>query len=266
MGACWPIPALTIVLALQPQLQRIGPCQRRQYSCSAKRIVTRRDDIAGPQRVGLIFLIAREAEGRDLGILLGEVAERTRTYNAAKDRAKHAEDGVAGGSGFSLLRMVCSNVTGLMTKDKGELRLIVHQTHQLASDVDIAARNGEGVFDRAVEGGEMIDLAGVVDPREAGDSPADALYIGCPRPGLGPPYSFPPQGAGAVLPPRAGLANGPAYGTCGQGHCCGGAKSRCKRMALRRKPGFRLDERAELQSGSEALINQCEEFCPALRQ
>jgi len=54
--------------------------------------------------------------------------------------------------------VVSGDVADLVAKREGQLRLIVHQGHQLASDVDVAARDGEGILDSRVQDGEAIGL------------------------------------------------------------------------------------------------------------
>ena len=51
-----------IVLALNPQLECIGPAERGQDVGPAKRIIARRHDVACAKRIGLVFLIARETQ------------------------------------------------------------------------------------------------------------------------------------------------------------------------------------------------------------
>ena len=41
------------------------------------------------------------------------------------------------------------DMAGLMAEHEGQLGLVVHQPHQLAGDVDIAAGHREGILDRA---------------------------------------------------------------------------------------------------------------------
>ena len=52
---------------------------------------------------------------------------------------------------FARLRVVRGDMAGLMAEHEGQLGLVVHHPHQLARDVDIAARRREGVLDRRVE-------------------------------------------------------------------------------------------------------------------
>ncbi len=71
----------------------------------------------------------------------------------------------------------------LMSQREGELELIVHQRHQLARDVDVAAGRREGVLDRGIEHGEAVGArlnAGI-----SGDAAPDAVGIGRACPGFG---------------------------------------------------------------------------------
>jgi hypothetical protein len=42
--------------------------------------------------------------------------------------------------------MVGGNVARLVAENEGEFRFVVHQPHQLARDVDVAARHREGIL------------------------------------------------------------------------------------------------------------------------
>ena len=72
-----------------------------------------------------------------------------------------------------------------MPEHESELGLIVHQRHQLAGDVNITARHGEGIFDRAVERGEAKRLARIGDARIGRDPPSDPFDIGRTSTGFG---------------------------------------------------------------------------------
>ena len=65
----------------------------------------------------------------------------------------------------------------LMPQHAGQFRLIIHQRHQLARDIDIATRNGEGVVDRRVEQGDGEVALGVGQAGLDRDPPPDAFDI-----------------------------------------------------------------------------------------
>ena len=46
------------------------------------------------------------------------------------------------------MRVVGGDMSDLMAKREGKFGLVVHQTHELARDVDITARDRKGVLDR----------------------------------------------------------------------------------------------------------------------
>ena len=62
--------------------------------------------------------------------------------------------------GLARLRVVGGDVADLMAEREGKLGLIVHQRHELARDVDVAARRREGVLDRRIEDREAIVRCG----------------------------------------------------------------------------------------------------------
>ena len=72
----------------------------------------------------------------------------------------------------------------LMAEREREFRLVVHQRHQLARDVDVAAGHRERVLDGGVERREMERLAGVGEAGLSADAAADRLDISGARPGL----------------------------------------------------------------------------------
>ena len=78
---------------------------------------------------------------------------------------------------LALLVMVGGDVTRFVADDECQLGLVVDDAHQLPGYIDIAARYGERVFNRAVKRGEMIDLPSVGRTGIGRNPPADSLYI-----------------------------------------------------------------------------------------
>ena len=86
--------------------------------------------------------------------------------------------------------VIGGDMTGLMADDEGELGLVIHDAHQLAGDVDIAARHRESVLDCAIERREMVNLPGVGSPGKSSDTATNRFNIGCPGARLGTPEFF----------------------------------------------------------------------------
>ncbi len=122
---------------------------------------------------------------RLLRALSDDVAEDIVSYDAAEDRAEHAQHGVPRGCRLALLGMVCCNMAHLVPKCESKLGLIVHQGHQLASDVNVAARDGESVFDRRIQRGEMISGRRIGNAGAHRDPASDGLDISAACAGLG---------------------------------------------------------------------------------
>ena len=90
--------------------------------------------------------------------------------------------------------MVGGDVAGLVAKREGEFGFIVHQGHQLARDVDVAARHRHRVLDRRVEHREVNRLPGVGDAGISRNPAADRCHIGRARASLGAPELFDDRG------------------------------------------------------------------------
>ena len=71
----------------------------------------------------------------------------------------------------------------LVPKGEGKLGLIVHQPHQLARDIDEAARRREGILDGRIEHCEAIGLGS--DSRICGDAAPDGIDVARARPCFG---------------------------------------------------------------------------------
>src|SRR3546814_259944 len=117
-------------------------------------------EILDAELIGLQFLAAREAERRDLRdahrIILEQPAQPAEqpaivADRATEHRAEHAEDRIARRCRLALLAVLRGDMADFVPEHAGQLRLVVHQRHQLAGDVDIAPRNREGVVHRSEE-------------------------------------------------------------------------------------------------------------------
>jgi len=77
--------------------------------------------------------------------------------------------------------VVGGNVTNFMTERKGELGLVIHQSHELAGYVNITSRHRKSVLDGRIERREMQRLPGIGDARESPNAAADGLHVSGPR-------------------------------------------------------------------------------------
>ncbi len=175
----------TAVASLDPGFESAGTGQGRQHSGATARIVAGVDQIADAEPVRLIFLLAREAEGPQSGLLRDIVRDRGAAENRADDLSEHAER-IALRILLADAGMVGGDMRGLVAEREGELGLVVDDAHQLASDVDIAAGDGEGVLDRRINRRVMERLPRVRHAGDRADPAADELDIGRARTGLGP--------------------------------------------------------------------------------
>ncbi len=184
MGAR-PFRRLAVAAPLQALLERGRSAQRSEDTRAPGRIIARRGKVALGKRVGLIFLLAREAEGPQSGLLRDIVRDRGAAENRADDLSEHAER-IALRILLADVGMVGGDMRGLVAEREGELGLVVDDAHQLASDVDIAAGDGEGVLDRRINRRVMERLPRVRHAGDRADPAADELDIGRARTGLGP--------------------------------------------------------------------------------
>ena len=182
MGAC-PFRRLAVGPALDARFKRARAAQRRENPGCARRIVARGDHVPEAERIGLIFLLAREAQRIEPRARLRERRRDAGAEDRTDDLPKHAER-IALGILLADMGVVGGDVADFVPERERELGLVVHQAHQLAGHVDIAAGNRERVFDRRIERGEMQCLTGIGDARIGADPPADRFDIGRARPGL----------------------------------------------------------------------------------
>src|SRR4029079_10029005 len=133
-----------------------------------------------PQGVGLIFLVAREAEEIELRSLLDVVAERTAAENRAETLPELA---IAALLGILLadVGVVCGDMADLVPEREGELGLVIHQRHELAGDINVAAGDREGVLDGGIEQGEVERLPGIGDAGDGTHAPAERFDGSAPR-------------------------------------------------------------------------------------
>ncbi len=176
------------VASLDPGFESAGTGQGRQHSGATARIVAGVDQIADAEPVRLIFLLARETERCELRAGLEHLRDgiaQASADDASEDRAEDSSDRAAPRIGFTGLGMIGRDMADFVPQREGQLRLIVHEAHQLARDVDIAARDRERILDRRVEHGEAIGSGS--HSRISGDPPPDAVDIGRARTGLRSP-------------------------------------------------------------------------------
>ena len=184
MSAC-PFGCRPVPIALDPRFESRSPGKLRQHGRASAGIIARRGHVADAKDVRLIFLLTGEAQQPHLGKLLGALGNQPAKGIAANHRAEdlpqHTPYRARVGGGFARLGMIGGNVPGFMADDECQFGLIVHDAHQLASDVNIAARYREGILDRAVQGREVIGLAGIGGPGISRDAAPDSFDIGSPR-------------------------------------------------------------------------------------
>jgi hypothetical protein len=84
-----PFRRLAAVAPLNTRFQGGGASDRRQHSGSARRIVPRRNQVSQAQSVGLIFLIAREAESAHLRGLHRAARQHVAEHIAADHASQH---------------------------------------------------------------------------------------------------------------------------------------------------------------------------------
>ena len=117
-----------------------------QESPHGSDVVAGAGEIAGAQHVGLHLLFAREALQIGLGAERRDVAQARRCPG---DAAQHADNGEAqvGGDGLAVTlgRVAGRDVTDLVGQDTGHFRLVVGQGQKAAGNIDVTARQREGV-------------------------------------------------------------------------------------------------------------------------
>src|SRR5205814_9684512 len=111
MSAC-PLRGLAVGPALHPELKRRVARQRGKDTGGDSRIVTRGDQIANSERVGLIFLLARKAQYVETRACQQDVVD-ARTKDRADDRPEDAER-VALGILLADMGVVCRDVSNFV--------------------------------------------------------------------------------------------------------------------------------------------------------
>src|SRR5947209_19876418 len=135
-----PFGGLAVRPSLDPSFERAFATERGKDAGGAGRIVARFDHVSEAQRTGVIFRLAREAQQVERRAGGHDISE-TRTQNGAEDLAEDAKRATLGIL-LADMSVVRRNVADLVPKRESELRFIVHQPHQLAGYIDIAAKIG----------------------------------------------------------------------------------------------------------------------------
>ena len=125
---------------------RLCAAQRSEHAGSAGGIVAGRDHVAQAKRVGLIFLLAREAQQVELRARRVQDLVRSRRRRSLRRSGRDTPSGLRSRILLADVGVVGGDMPDFMAEREGELRLVVHQRHQLAGDVDIAARHREARF------------------------------------------------------------------------------------------------------------------------
>ena len=124
-----PFGRLAIGLALHARFKRACAAERRKHRIGSRRIVARRDHVPDAQRVGLIFLLARE---------LQDVEQRARARRIGSPPKIAPIACPIQASGLRLTYssrawgVVRGDMADLMAERESELRFIVHQTRAAA--------------------------------------------------------------------------------------------------------------------------------------
>ena len=164
--------------------------KRRQHVGQRARIIAARRQIADAQVIRLIFLAARKFERQQLAARADPLLDQPGKARIAQQRAgqhlqQRAADRIALRRLLSPLPMLGRDMAHFMAQHPGQLGLVIHQRHQLARHIDIAARNGEGVVDRGIEQGDGEIALRVGQPRLHRDPSPDRLDVTRLRPGIG---------------------------------------------------------------------------------
>ena len=125
MGAC-PFGRRAVPVALDPRLERRGAGQLGKHRRAAVGIIAGRRDVADAEHVGLIFLVAREAQQPHLGKLLralrNQAAERIAADHGAQNLAEHAQDRAVGRCRTAGLGVIGGDVAGFMARRRTPAR------------------------------------------------------------------------------------------------------------------------------------------------
>ena len=188
MRTC-PFRGCAVGIALDARFQRGRARQLGQHRRPGVGVIASLRHVADAEHIGLIFLVAAEAQRAQFRKLLcalrDQPAERVVPDDGAKHRSKHAEDRIILRRRFARLRVVGGDVAGFVADDERQFGLVVHDAHQLAGDVDVPARDREGILDRRVQCREAIRLAGIGGARKRRHPAPDGFDIGRARSGLG---------------------------------------------------------------------------------
>ncbi|PHK24698.1 hypothetical protein VF10_10945, partial [Nostoc linckia z13] len=174
LGAC--------VASGQPRVEIVLGRKRSQHRPHRRRIIAAAREIADAEIVRFIFLLAREAQRVELRALARDLAERAVAGQHPEQHGKTARDG----RGAVALRAVArGDMADLVAEHRGEFGFVVHQRDELARDIDIAARDREGVVDRRVEQGDPEVARRVRQARLDRDPLPDLGHIGILRAAIG---------------------------------------------------------------------------------
>jgi hypothetical protein len=162
------------VPAGRTRFQVRGRPQRGEHGCRRGWIVAGPADIADAEIVGLEFLLAGEAQQ----VPLAELARGLRDLARPGQHPGETGDDLRQKPGAAALAAVARvDVADLMAEHEREFGFVVHQSEQLARDVDIAAGDGEGVHHGRVERGEAECAAAARNIGIAGHLAANRLDI-----------------------------------------------------------------------------------------
>ena len=164
--------------------------QRGKHVRQRTGIIAGRGEVADAQIVRLIFLAAREFEGQKLAAgadpLLQHAAQRRiAQQGAGQHLQQRAADRVALRRLLAPLAMLGGDMADFMAQHAGQLRLVIHQRHQLARDIDIAAGDGEGVVDGRIEQGDGEITLRIGEAGLDRDAASDRFHIARLRPDIG---------------------------------------------------------------------------------
>ena len=163
--------------------------QRRQHVRQGARIISARRQIADAQVICLIFLAARKFERQQLAARADAALDQPGKARIAQQRAgQHLQQCAANRVALRRLlpplAMLRGDVAHFMAQDACQFGLVIHQCHQLARHINIAAGNREGVIDRGIEQGDGKVALRIGQARLDRNPPPHRLDIARLRPGI----------------------------------------------------------------------------------
>ena len=137
--------------------------ERREHVLHRIGIVAQSGEVADAEIVGLIFLRSRVTQSEIFGRLPGHSGQ---AFRAGDEPDGKDAQGPPEGPALLAPAMGGDDMADFVGEDRAELGFTVDDAHHAPGEIDVAAWNGEGVDDVAVDEGEG---ALAVEARGAGD-------------------------------------------------------------------------------------------------